>query len=314
MTVERARRRGLGALAARRSRSTARCATSARSPSTPPSPIVGFAIFSRVVVGAWFVGERLLRAREQGARRSDDGAGGDRLGRAHAERRRCWPWIGGAGVALRVVVGLVSRERADALVVLALLGDGRDPVDRVSRRPSVPHPLHGAADRGRGDRRRRRRGRRAAARALRAACAVALLALAGYELRPLDASAPMVVEAQWDRPNAAGARAGHRVPRAAARRRRRSWRAWDRSATTCRRRRVAASRSAISCTKATATSGSPRSSEPRPFAGWMLIEEKAEGGDMLARRAREQPAFLDGIRARLRRRGARALSSGQAAG
>jgi hypothetical protein len=25
-----------------------------------------------------------------------------------------------------------------------------------------------------------------------------------------------------------------------------------------------------------------------------LIEEKAEGGDMLARRAREQPSFLDG--------------------
>ena len=33
---------------------------------------------------------------------------------------------------------------------------------------------------------------------------------------------------------------------------------------------------------------------PRPFAAWMLIEEKAEGGDMLARIAREQPAFLDG--------------------
>ena len=28
---------------------------------------------------------------------------------------------------------------------------------------------------------------------------------------------------------------------------------------------------------------------PRPFAGWMLIEEKAEGGDMLAKRARESP-------------------------
>ena len=51
--------------------------------------------------------------------------------------------------------------------------------------------------------------------------------------------------------------------------------------------------------------------EPRPFAGWMLIEEKAEGGDMLAQRAREQPEFLDGLRARLRRRRARALSSDQ---
>jgi hypothetical protein len=33
---------------------------------------------------------------------------------------------------------------------------------------------------------------------------------------------------------------------------------------------------------------------PRPFAEWVLIEEKAEGGDLLAKRAREQPHFLDG--------------------
>ena len=33
---------------------------------------------------------------------------------------------------------------------------------------------------------------------------------------------------------------------------------------------------------------------PRPFAGWVMIEEKAEGGDMLARAARERPSFLEG--------------------
>jgi hypothetical protein len=33
---------------------------------------------------------------------------------------------------------------------------------------------------------------------------------------------------------------------------------------------------------------------PRPYAGWVLIEEKAEGGDMLAAIAREHPHFLDG--------------------
>src|SRR5262249_35919182 len=31
--------------------------------------------------------------------------------------------------------------------------------------------------------------------------ATIVIAIAAYELRPLDASAPMVVEAQWDRPN-----------------------------------------------------------------------------------------------------------------
>ena len=33
---------------------------------------------------------------------------------------------------------------------------------------------------------------------------------------------------------------------------------------------------------------------PRPFADWVLIEEKAEGGDMLAQRARSDPRFLEG--------------------
>ena len=33
---------------------------------------------------------------------------------------------------------------------------------------------------------------------------------------------------------------------------------------------------------------------PRPFAAWILIEEKAEGGDMLAHIARERPVFLEG--------------------
>ena len=34
---------------------------------------------------------------------------------------------------------------------------------------------------------------------------------------------------------------------------------------------------------------------PRPFAGWVLIEEKANGGDMLAKVARANPRFLDGF-------------------
>jgi hypothetical protein len=34
---------------------------------------------------------------------------------------------------------------------------------------------------------------------------------------------------------------------------------------------------------------------PHPYAGWILIEEHAEGGDMLARIAREDPKFLDGF-------------------
>ena len=31
-----------------------------------------------------------------------------------------------------------------------------------------------------------------------------------------------------------------------------------------------------------------------PFAGWMLVEEVAEGGDVIARRIRANPSFTDG--------------------
>jgi hypothetical protein len=33
---------------------------------------------------------------------------------------------------------------------------------------------------------------------------------------------------------------------------------------------------------------------PRPFAGWALVEEAAEGGDALAQRQRADPSFLAG--------------------
>jgi hypothetical protein len=34
---------------------------------------------------------------------------------------------------------------------------------------------------------------------------------------------------------------------------------------------------------------------PRLHAGWMLVEEQSEGGDVLARRIREDPRFADGM-------------------
>jgi hypothetical protein len=35
---------------------------------------------------------------------------------------------------------------------------------------------------------------------------------------------------------------------------------------------------------------------PAPHAGWMLVEEQAEGGDVLAQRIRRDPAFTRGMR------------------
>jgi hypothetical protein len=34
--------------------------------------------------------------------------------------------------------------------------------------------------------------------------------------------------------------------------------------------------------------------DPHPYAGWVIVEEKAEGGDVLAKLAREHPHLLDG--------------------
>jgi hypothetical protein len=130
-------------------------------------------------------------------------------------------------------------------------------------------------------------------RRVRIACAIAVLAAAGYELRPLDASAPMVVEAQWDRPN----------------------RPLRERVTTCLDRpgsgdKIMASMGSLGHYMQEASHAGfairdflhegngdiwlAALQSPRPFAAWVLIEEKAEGGDMLAKIARERPSFLAG--------------------
>jgi hypothetical protein len=116
----------------------------------------------------------------------------------------------------------------------------------------------------------------------------------GLEIHPLDVTAPMIVEAQWDRPN---------VP--------------------LRKRVTDCLRASYDGDTIMASMGSlghymQETSRdgfairdflhegngdiwlaaldwPKPFVGWVLIEEKAEGGDMLAKIARERPQFLDGF-------------------
>ena len=120
-----------------------------------------------------------------------------------------------------------------------------------------------------------------------------VLGMAIFELHPLDRSAPMVVEAQWDRPNApvrAQVTACLDGPTAPG--------------------KIMASMGSLGhyMQDASGAGYSIRNflhegngdiwlaalNNPRPYAGWLLIEEKAEGGDTLARLARERPAFLAG--------------------
>jgi hypothetical protein len=131
-------------------------------------------------------------------------------------------------------------------------------------------------------------------RPLGALALAAVVGLAVFEQPPLDPKAPMVVEAQWDRPNV--------VVR--------------RHVTDCLRAgfqhdTIMASMGSLGhYMQELGGSGFEvrdflhegngdiwlRALEgPRPFVGWILIDEKAEGGDMLAKTARENPHFLDGF-------------------
>jgi len=259
----------------------------------PVLAVAGFAIFSRVVIGEWFVASGFF-VPENKALGDPMLAASEIAWGARALSGAALIWIGGVGATLAFGVGLASRRRADALIPVSLLTMTVIPWTAFLRghpfRIRYIVPLMAIEAIG--------AGLAAAAvpnRGIRAACLIVLLAIAAYELHPLDASAPMVVEAQWDRPNAP-ARA---------------------QVTACLGRPSPG-------VKTMASMGSlghymqemSRSGfevrdflhegngdiwlaaleRPRLFAAWMLIEEKAEGGDMLARIARDRPAFLEGYR------------------
>ena len=257
----------------------------------PGVAILAFAIFSRVVVGAWFVGSDFFVPENKAI--GDPLMAAKEIGWGARTLSGTWlTWIGGGGVALAGVAGLVSRKRADALTVLALLGMAAIPwtafLDGHPFRIRYMVPLMAVEAIGAGV-----AAGMVPERRLRAAGAIALLFLVACELRPLDASAPMVTEAQWDRPNA---------PLRA-------------QVTACIAHPLAGDKIMASMgslghyMQEAARSGFAIRDflhegngdiwltalvDPRPFAAWLLIEEKAEGGDMLARLSREKPEFLRG--------------------
>jgi hypothetical protein len=261
----------------------------------PAVAIVAFAIFSRVVIGEWLVASGFFVP--------DNKA----LGQPVVAAAEIW-WgthqlsgfvtmaIAAAGLTGLFATGLFSRDRADQVVVLSLAATAVVPwfafLEGHPFRIRYMVPLIAIEAIGAG-----------VAVGLfnfafffgRARLIAALLAalVAVYELRPLDATAPMVVEAQWDRPN---------VPARA-------------HVTDCLRARydgdtIMASMGSLGhyMQEASQDGFDVRNflhegngdiwlaalHGPRPYAGWVLIEEKAEGGDMLAAIAREHPHFLDG--------------------
>jgi hypothetical protein len=255
----------------------------------PALSILAFGVFSRVVIGEWlvaggfFVPENTALGHPLEAL-SQIGWGvralsGDAL-------------LTVAAIGLAGLVGIAFREpsRAWVLVSLSLVATAALPWVAFLRghpyRIRYMVPLIAAEALGVGV-------AAGLVKRARPAATIALLLAAAFELRLLDAGAPMVVEAQWDRPNVAVRQ----------------------QVTDCLRGRapgdaVMASMGSLGHYVQELAGAGYRIDDflhegngdiwlaaiehPRPYAAWILIEEKAEGGDMLATIAREHPYFLDG--------------------
>jgi hypothetical protein len=258
----------------------------------PAVAILAFAVFSRVVVGEWFVTSGFFVAENKSL--GLPWLSLKEVGWGVRMLSGTWTiWIAGIGIVATAVAGIVGARRAplaQALVALSLAASAVLPWSAFVKghpfRIRYMVPLIAIEAVGAGF----LAGlfRRAA---LAASLAVALVA--AYELHPFDRGAPMVVEAQWDLPNRA---VRQRVTDCLTAR-------WDNE-------KIMASMGSLGHYMQEASASGFRISDylhegngdiwlaalemPQPFAGWILIEEKAEGGDMLALRARAQPHWLDG--------------------
>jgi hypothetical protein len=256
----------------------------------PAIAIGGFLVFSRIVIGEWFVSSGFF-VPENKALHAPIAAAAEIWWGLHMLSGYAIVIVGAIGAGAMLVVGLTNRNRANGLIALALGATAALPwaafVKGHPFRIRYMVPLIALQAVGAGV---------VASVMMRArlVLAIALIVLVAYELRPLDRTAPMVVEAQWDRPN---------VP-------------VRRQVTACLGRlqpgaKIMASMGSLGhYMQEVSVSGldvrdflhegngdiwlAALASGPRPFAEWLLIEEKAEGGDMLAMRVRSDPRFLDG--------------------
>ena len=251
--------------------------------------VAAFALYSRVVIGEWFTTGGFF-VPENKALDQPLLAAAEIWWGAHALSGSVTIALAAVGLGALLVAAVLYRSRAAWLIPLSLLAMAAVPWAAFVKghpfriRYMVPLVAAEAIGVGIAVGLVRRRA------TLAAILAAALLAV---DVRPLDPSAPMVVEAQWDVPNV---RAREQV-------------------TDCLRANydgdtIMASMGSLGHYMQEASRRGfllrdflhegngdiwlAALDGPRPYAGWVLIEEKAEGGDMLAARARQHPAFLDG--------------------
>jgi hypothetical protein len=260
----------------------------------PLAAILAFVVFSRVVIGQWFVtsgffvpenkaiGDSWMALKEVGWGVRMLSASGIVV-------------IAGVGVLALGLAGLLIAGRAEALMALSLAAAAALPWSAflkghpfrirymvpllaveaiaagfVAAIPGLPRRAHVGA-------------------------ALVLAGIAASELRPLDPQAPMVVEAQWDRPNGpvrqtvtnciVAGRDGEKIMA---------------SMGSLGHYMQEASRSGFAISDFLHEGNgdiwlAALENSPRPYAGWILIEEKANGGDLLARKVRENPVWLAGF-------------------
>jgi hypothetical protein len=257
----------------------------------PIGAALGFVLLSRMTVGEWFVtgGFYVPDAELMGqplvvVEKMIEGItllGGSVFTRAAI-----------LSVVAITVIALWLRDKAALLIPIALAGAAALPFyGYVSGHPfriryEVPLILAGSVAIGLTVGQLRR---------FAPAIALALVLLVVGQTRPLDSQAPMVKEAQLDRRNAQGRQ---RVTRCLVDGYRGETIMASMGALAHYMQELSAEGFAIGdflhegnhpMWDSAITRG------PAPLVGWVLIEERAEGGDALFRRQRELPHFLDGF-------------------
>ena len=263
----------------------------------PAAAVLLFVINSRITIGSWFV---------TGGFYVPDPAYQGQLGRslvavwwgAHELSTRTTATLALVGATLVGVRAVMSRSEAPMLVPLALLAAGALPLYAFHSghpfriRYMIPivaayAPLAGLLV---GSLRRDRLSSLAAAALVSVMIGITLL-----QSPPWKRDAPMLLEAQWDLPASEGRRA----------------------VTAClapgyRGEKVLASMGSLAhymqelshegfALRDFLHEGNGAiwqlalETGPAPHAGWMLVEEQAEGGDVLAQRIRRDPLFIRGM-------------------
>jgi len=256
----------------------------------PAGAVVAFLLHSRITVGAWFVTSGFYTADNILDMGKPLRALSSVWWGVHVLSNYPLLIIGTVGAGIMAVEGLRSRQRALLLVPLALTASALLPWYAFFQghpfriRYMVPLIAAMAVSAGIGA------GLLGRARRVSAAI-LAVLAVAGT--RPFDPGAPMVAEAQLDRWNHTGRQV----------------------VTACLKsgyhgEAVMASMGSLAHYMQELSNDGFALRDflhegngdiwlaaieyPWPHAGWVMIEEQAEGGDMLAALARTNPHFLDG--------------------